>query len=189
MIRKILISLGWTIGLAGICLITVFCGNRETGPAPNTSKLRLTSTAFQNNASIPVRFTCDGSNVSPSLQWADPPAGTRTFALITEDPDAPMGTFGHWVVYNIPPDSRGLPEGHSSAAGKTAATVVGRNDFGQSGYGGPCPPPGSAHRYFFRLYALDTTLSLGQGARRSELLKALQGHILADGNLMGTYKR
>lgn len=187
--RKNLLNIGWGIVLAGFSLIAVYCGSREAGPVPNLPALQLASTAFQNNASIPSRFTCDGTNVSPSLKWADPPPGTQTFALIAEDPDAPVGTFGHWVLYNIPANQRSLQEGYSKAAGGNAAPIAGRNDFGQSGYGGPCPPPGDGHRYFFRLYALNTTLSLGPGARRGDLLKAMQNHILAEGALMGTYKR
>jgi hypothetical protein len=144
----------------------------------------LTSPAFAEGADIPRRHTCDGENRSPRLTWRDPPAGARSFALIVDDPDAPSGTFTHWVLFNVPGGSTELPE---------AATVgrSGRNDFGKSGYGGPCPPKGHGpHRYFFKLSALDVdALKLGDGASRAQLEAAMQGHILGTAQLVGRYKR
>lgn len=147
----------------------------------------LTSPAFAHGAAIPVRHTCDGQNLSPQLRWNNQPSGCRGFALIVDDPDAPSGTFTHWVLFDVPPTERGLPE---AAAGGTAGKQ-GRNDFGKNGYGGPCPPHGhGVHRYFFRLHALDVeSLKLAAGARRSEVERAIQAHVLATAELMGKYER
>ena len=143
----------------------------------------LRSEAFPHGGEIPGRHTCDGEDVSPALSWSDPPAGTRALALMVEDPDAPVGTFTHWLAWNIDPWARGLGEGESAPA-------EGRNDFGVSGWSGPCPPPGhGAHRYFFRLHALDGELSVGFQAGRHELERALAGHVLVTAELMGTYER
>lgn len=154
--------------------------------------MNLTSPAFQHNAAIPARFTCDGNDVSPALNWADLPAGTKSLALIVDDPDAPdprapRMTWVHWVLYNLPPDSTGLPEAVSSTA-LPAGTGQGLNDWGRTGYGGPCPPIGR-HRYFHKLYALDTRLpDLGKPTKAA-LEKAMAGHILAKAELIGTYQR
>jgi Raf kinase inhibitor-like YbhB/YbcL family protein len=143
----------------------------------------LSSNAFGHGDEIPRRHACDGEDVSPALSWSDPPAGTRALALIVEDPDAPVGTFTHWVAWNIEPVTGGLGEGESAPA-------EGRNDFGTGGWSGPCPPPGHGpHRYFFRLYALDTALNLPPGVNRSDLDAAMAGHILAQGTTMGVYER
>ena len=143
----------------------------------------LRSEAFAHGEEIPRRHTCDGKDVSPALSWSDPPAGTRAPALIVDDPDAPVGTFTHWLAWNIDPLVGGLGEGESAPA-------VGRNDIGTSGWSGPCPPPGhGAHRYFFRLHALDAQLEVGFRAGRRELERALAGHVLATAELMGTYGR
>jgi Raf kinase inhibitor-like YbhB/YbcL family protein len=151
--------------------------------------LELTSTAFPEGATIPERYTGDGRNVSPPLQWRDPPAGTRSLALICEDPDAPRGTFTHWVAFNLPAESRELAEGVPAEATLPNGTAQGTNDFGQVGYGGPSPPPGKPHRYCFKLYALDRPLDLQPGATRAQLLAALKGHVLGEAQLMGTYAR
>ena len=148
----------------------------------------LTSTAFQYEGVIPPRYTCDGEDVSPPLAWTEPPAGTKSFSLISDDPDAPVGTWVHWVVYNVPASSRGLAEELSTSAEFPDGTRQGRTDFGRIGYGGPCPPSGT-HRYFFKLYALDTALSLAPGATKRQLEAAIQGHILAQVDLLGTYQR
>jgi Raf kinase inhibitor-like YbhB/YbcL family protein len=151
--------------------------------------LELTSTAFRTGEAIPRPYTGDGRNASPPLQWRDPPADTRSFALVCEDPDAPRGTFTHWVVFNLPPESRELSEGVPAEATLPNGTKQGSNDFGKVGYGGPAPPPGKPHRYFFKLYALDRTLELQPRATRAQLLAAVKGHVLGEADLMGTYKR
>ncbi len=147
--------------------------------------LQLTSDAFTNGQSIPVKYSCRGNNISPALAWNEPPAGTQSFALIVDDPDAPSGTWVHWVLFNIPADTRSLQE-NLPAAGN--ALSVGKNSSGNTHYDGPCPPSGT-HRYFFKLYALDTTLSLSPGATKAQVLQAMQGHILAQGELMGTFSK
>ena len=154
--------------------------------------MKLTSPAFQPNAAIPARFTCDGADVSPELNWSDLPAGTKSLVLIVDDPDAPdprapRMTWVHWVLYNLPPTAAGLPEAVASAA-LPAGTGEGLNDWGRTGYGGPCPPIGR-HRYFHKLYALDTLLpDLGKPTKAA-LEKAMSGHILAKAELIGAYQR
>ena len=147
--------------------------------------LQITSTAFRNGETIPKQHTGDGKNTSPPLQWSELPAGTKSFALICEDPDAPRGTWTHWVVFNLPADSRGFDEGARVSGG----AIEGKNDFGKTGYGGPAPPPGKPHRYYFKLYALDRTLDLKSGATKDQVQSATQGHTLAEAQLMGTYGR
>jgi len=152
--------------------------------------LTLTSDAFANGQSIPAKYSCIGKNISPALAWNDPPAGTQSFALIVDDPDAPMGTWVHWVLYNIKPEKRSLAE-DLPITGKNVdpnAIFVGKNSAGKIGYDGPCPPSGT-HRYYFRLYALDTQISLLPGATKEQVLKETQGHILAQGELMGTFSK
>jgi Raf kinase inhibitor-like YbhB/YbcL family protein len=151
--------------------------------------IALTSTAFQEGQPIPARHTGDGADVSPPLAWGDVPGGTRSLALVCEDPDAPRGTWTHWVLFNLPPATRDLEEGVPKQATLPSGAVQGSNDFGRTGYGGPAPPPGKPHRYFFKLHALDMTLSLQPGASRAQLLAALGGHVLGEGQLMGTYAR
>jgi len=143
---------------------------------------QLTSPAFSEGQPIPRKHTGDGADVSPEVAWTGPPAGTASLALICDDPDAPRGTWSHWVLFDLPPDTRGLAEG--ATAGKQ-----GKNDFGRPGYGGPAPPRGKPHRYFFMLSALDTPLNLPAGATRAEVLAAMKGHVLAEAKLMGTYQR
>ncbi len=154
--------------------------------AGEVSKLELRS-VFGYGERIPVKYTCDGEDVSPPLEW-EPLKGVKSYALIVEDPDAPMGTFTHWVLYDIPGDVRSLPEGVPKE-GETRYGKQGLNDFGRIGYGGPCPPPGKPHRYFFKLYALDTVLNLKPGLKRGEVLAAIKGHVIAQAELMGTYGR
>lgn len=151
--------------------------------------LELTSTAFQEGGTIPRRYTADGENLSPPLKWLDPPPGTQSLALVVEDPDAPRKTWSHWVVFNIPAESRELAEGVVPRESLPNGTLQGKNDFGKIGYGGPAPPPGNPHRYFFRLHALDRRVDLPASAERDELLEAIEGHVLAVGELMGTYGR
>jgi Raf kinase inhibitor-like YbhB/YbcL family protein len=144
----------------------------------------LTSAAFAPGQQIPVKYTCDGQDISPPLQWSDSPPATQSFALIFDDPDAPVGTWDHWILFNLPANTRNLPE----QAAPPAGTQDGKNSWGRTGYGGPCPP-GGTHRYFFKLYALDTTLNLNTGADKKQLEQAMKGHILAQTELMGTYSR
>ena len=150
--------------------------------------LNLTSEAFAAGETIPTKYTCDGDGVSPPLQWTEPPAGTKSVALIVDDTDAPRSTFVHWVFYGLSPDKRRLPEGVPVDERPAAGGVNGKNSAGGSGYTSPCPPSGS-HRYFFRLYALDSELSAAPGLSKEQLLQAMDGHILAQGELMGTYAR
>ena len=145
--------------------------------------LELTSDAFANGQSIPAKYTCTGRNISPALAWGNPPAGTQSFALIMDDPDAPAGTWVHWILFNIPADTRSLQENVD-----TSGLSVGKNSWGNLSYGGPCPPSGT-HRYFFKFYALDATLSLSPGATKEQLLKTMEGHILAQTELMGTFSK
>lgn len=150
-------------------------------------RLELTSPVFSAGSPIPKKYTCEGPNSSPALAWTEVPDGTRSLALIVDDPDAPGGTWVHWVAWNIPATARGLPEGVSPT---DAMLQQGHNSFGAIGYGGPCPPRGhGAHRYFFRLYAVDAPLTLPPGATRAQLDGALAGHVLATAELMGTYHR
>jgi len=151
--------------------------------------MRLTSTAFEDGKTIPVRFTGFGADESPTLQWSGAPAGTRSFALICDDPDAPMGTWVHWVIYGLPATANELPEKTPAAESLPGGARQGLNDFRRVGYGGPLPPPGKPHRYFFKLYALDAELPLKARATKPELLRAMEGHILAEAQVMGTYQR
>jgi len=152
--------------------------------------IQVLSTAFREGEAIPVQYTCDGDNVSPPLRWGRLPKESQSLALICEDPDAPSGVFVHWLIFNLPPIVSDLPEALpiTETLVETGA-IQGRNDFNDIGYGGPCPPPGNSHRYFFRLYALDTKLDLRAGATKQEFARAVEGHLLAAGHLMGTYKR
>lgn len=144
--------------------------------------MKIESPGFENEGHIPSKYTCDGLNVSPRLEFADIPPGTVSMALVMDDPDAPMGTFDHWVVWNIPPQTRVVEEG------KEPEGVQGRTGFRREGYGGPCPPRG-VHRYYLKLYALDVRLDLKRGSSKRELERAMEGHILAQAVLMGRYAR
>ena len=150
--------------------------------------MKLSSPAFRNGGMIPGKYACDGRDISPPLSWERSPRGTAGFALICDDPDAPAGTWVHWVYYDIPADTRELPEDVPPRVTPPAGGKQGTNDFGRIGYGGPCPPAGT-HRYFFRLYALDTVLDLDPGLTKGELLGKIQGHILGQAQLMGKYSR
>lgn len=151
---------------------------------------RLESPAFEEGALIPAVYTCDGRDISPPLKWSDPPEGTQSFTLICDDPDAPIGTWIHWVIYNIPPDQRDLPEGVPAVGTLPNGARQGRNSWPRRlGYGGPCPPSGT-HRYVFKLYALDTMLDLEpEQADARAVQQAMQGHILAEAQLIGLYQR
>jgi hypothetical protein len=149
----------------------------------------LTTNAFENGGNIPKKYTCDGADVSPALSWSEPPAGTQSLALSADDPDAPVGTWVHWVVYDMPATARTLPEGVSKAGEVPGGGKQGVTDFRRPGYGGPCPPPGKPHRYYFRLYALDAKVGLKPGASRRDVDAAMKGRILASAELMGRYGR
>ena len=150
--------------------------------------IKIASSAFENGGLIPSRYTCDGEDISPPLQWEQVPEGTMSIALICDDPDAPMGTFVHWVLFNLPAGAKELAEDVPTDKTLPNGARQGITDFGRIGYGGPCPPSGT-HRYFFKIYALDAELTLKAGAGKRELLKAMEGHVLAQGQLIGKYKR
>jgi Raf kinase inhibitor-like YbhB/YbcL family protein len=185
-------------------IVTGGCQRKDSLPAedPARQTITLRSPAFEDGGMIPQTFTCDSSDRSPPLEWSGVPASARSLVLICDDPDAPLGTWSHWVVFNLAPQVRalkeGVPPGETIAAAAADESKAGddnspkarqgTNDFGKLGYGGPCPPSGT-HRYFFRLYALDIPLDLGSSVKRGQVLKAIEGHILAEGRLMGKYKR
>ena len=148
----------------------------------------LSSPAFAHEAAIPAAYTCEGRDVSPPLAWTEPPAGTKSFALIADDPDAPGKTWVHWVLYDLPATARSLPEACPPEEELAGGSRQGVTDFGRAGYGGPCPPSGT-HRYYFTLYALDTRFTLRAGAAKRDVERAMEGHILAQAQLMGTYRR
>ncbi len=150
--------------------------------------LEIKSSAFNEGASIPSKYTCDGQDVSPPLTWSGAPADAKSFALISDDPDAPVGTWVHWVAWNIPASASSLKEDMDKGASLSDGTKQGMSDFKRPGYGGPCPPSGT-HRYFFKLYALDTTLNIPAASTKKDLEGAMKGHILAQTQLMGTYTR
>ena len=153
------------------------------------AKIELKTTSFEPGGFIPKRFTCEGSDVSPALAWGEPPSGTQSFAIIEDDPDAPSGTFVHWLVYDLPSAYRRLPEALPGSDQMAGGGRQGTNDFSRTGYSGPCPPRGKPHRYFIRLYALDAKTNLHPAATRAKLDAAMQGHILAQAELMGLFKR
>ncbi|HEY5731399.1 MAG TPA: YbhB/YbcL family Raf kinase inhibitor-like protein [Anaerolineales bacterium] len=170
----------------------------QTIPDPLTEdvtlSIELTSSAFEHEAPIPPQYSCVGDaasslkDISPALTWGEPPAGTQSFALIMDDPDAPGGTWIHWVLFNIPASARGLLESFPANDTLPDGSMSGNNSWGRTGYGGPCPPSGT-HRYFFKLYALDEMLAISPGASKGELEKAMIGHILARGELMGVFTK
>ena len=158
-------------------------------PTPTQSakpQIQLTSSAFKNGQAIPRQYTCDGIDISPPLEWKSLPKTAKTIALIADDPDAPSGTFVHWVLYNLPAENIGLVENVPPTETIKGGGIQGKNGFGKIGYGGPCPPSGT-HRYFFKVYALDIELALKAGATKAEVEKAAQGHMVAQGQLMGMY--
>lgn len=156
-------------------------------PSPG-NVFKLTSNAFTEDQPIPRQYTCDGVNVSPGLEWTGVPKTAMTVAIIADDPDAPSGTFTHWLLYNLPSETMGMVENLPATGNLKAGGQQGENDFQKIGYGGPCPPSGT-HRYFFKIYALDDELPLKAGAKRAEVEKAMEGHIVGQSQLMGTYKR
>jgi Raf kinase inhibitor-like YbhB/YbcL family protein len=153
------------------------------------SPITLSSTAFHEGQAIPARYTADGEDVSPPLSWTGVPGSTQSLALVCEDPDAPRGIWTHWVLFNLLPSAEALEEDVPPQATLPDGSVQGTNDFKRLGYGGPSPPPGKPHRYYFKLFALDTTLPLSPGASRQQVLDAMKGHVLGQAQLMGTYGR
>ena len=151
-------------------------------------KMKLTSAAFKEGGMIPKKYSCDDEDISPPLNWENIPSKTKELAMICDDPDAPMGTWVHWVIYKISPQVKGLTENIPTEKKLSSGMVQGMNDFGRIGYGGPCPP-GGTHRYFFKIYALDAVINLEPGATKAQVLRAIQGHILEETQLIGKYKR
>lgn len=149
----------------------------------------ISSPSFSSGGEIAKKFTCDGADVSPQLAWTEPPSGTKAIALLVDDPDAPVGSWTHWVLWNVPVTTRGLSEGMSKAATLPDGSQQGMNDFRKTGYNGPCPPAGKPHRYYFKLFALDGKLDLKVGASKRELEAAMKGHILGQSEWMGRYGR
>lgn len=178
--------------VAGAAALAALCGvlmpSKAGDLAAQDPSFRLRSPSFQADGDIPARFTCSGNDLSPALNWTDPPAGARSLVLIVDDPDAPGGVFTHWALYDLPPRTHQLPEGVPGTADPDGGRQ-GRNDFGKVGYSGPCPPPGNPHRYFFRLYALDRKLNLRAGASKSDVEHGLKGHVLAQAELTGRFGR
>jgi Raf kinase inhibitor-like YbhB/YbcL family protein len=172
----------------------------STGPRPvpasppaasspdQKTEIKVTSVAFQQGQPIPRAYSCSGVNVSPPLEWTGVPKAAKTIAIVVDDPDAPGGPWVHWLLYNVPADNIGFVENVPMSETLKAGGFQGKNDFGKIGYGGPCPPSGT-HRYFFKLYAVDAELPLTAGATRADLEKALAGHVLAQGELMGTFQK
>lgn len=176
-----------------ILLISSLAYGLGSGPHINSleggqMEIKVSSQAFQEGGMIPRKYTCDGDDVSPPLAWTGIPDGAKTIALIGDDPDAPMGTWVHWVLFNLPASVKELAEAVPPDKELPSGAKQGRNDFRRIGYGGPCPP-GGTHRYYFKLYALDSALNLPPGASKADVVKAMQGHVLAEGQLMGKYKR
>lgn len=151
-------------------------------------EIKLTSSAFKEGEFIPKKFTCDGINISPPLNWSGTPENAKSIALICDDLDAPIGTWVHWVIFNIPPSANNLKENIPAVKVLEDGTIQGINDFKKNGYGGPCPP-GGTHRYFFKIYALDKVFPLNSSANKKELVRSMEGHILAEGIIMGKYSR
>jgi len=174
--------------------ILLFCSCKDSKQADSGAvggkkmEIKVTSSAFEEGSLIPPKYTCDGADISPPLRWDAVPEGTKSVALISDDPDAPVGTWVHWVLFNLPADTRELAENIPPDETLPNGAKQGTSDFGRIGYGGPCPPSGT-HRYFFKIYALDTEIDLAAGAKKRQLLKAMEGHILGQGQLIGKYKR
>jgi Raf kinase inhibitor-like YbhB/YbcL family protein len=179
------------IGILGLWLSA--CAAKPEGSMFDTisaaNTIRLESSAIAPNSTIPPEYTCDGANYSPDLRWDAPPAETQSFVLVVDDPDAPGQAFAHWLVYNLAPDTRQLAEKLAPQQPISNGGVQGKNDFGDRGYGGPCPPHGTTHRYVFRLYALDTQLDLTPNASKRDVFNAINGHVLATGKITGLFSR
>ena len=190
-----------SVVVALLFLNVIACGSRQsaqpsaTSQAPvgnprpqQKSELKLTSTSFKDGEAIPRGYTCDGANISPPLEWTAVPKSAKAIAIIADDPDAPAGTWVHWVLYNLPADGLGLIENTPQTETLNGGGMQGKNDFGKIGYGGPCPPSGT-HRYYFKFYALDSQVDLKPGATKADVEKAMAGHVVGQTQLMGTYRR
>ena len=176
--------------IIGAILISVFViGCAVADENKDLPVIELKSSSFNHEKPIPVKFTCEGDDISPDLSWGELPDGTLELALICDDPDAPVGTWVHWVVYGIPADTGNFSESFPTVEQTETGILQGENSWGRIGYGGPCPPKGKPHRYFFKLYALDKELGLKPGADKATLEKAMKGHTIGYGELMGTYAR
>jgi len=186
MIRITRLSLVFTF--VGLCVIKS-SGLLFAAESKGAHTMELKSSAFQTGGNIPRKYTCDANDVSPELSWSKAPAGTKAFALIADDPDAPAGTWVHWVIYDLPADAKELAEGVPTTEALTNGARQGTNDFRKVGYGGPCPPEGRPHRYFFKLYALDAATGLKPRASKQQLLNAIKNHVLGEAEIMGRYKR
>ena len=171
------------------CFATAGCSQEPKSATGHVMKIQLTSAAFADGQPIPVKYTADALDISPPLAWSNAPAGAKSFALIADDPDAPAGTWTHWVIYDLPPATVSLAVDQIKVAQFKNGAKQGLNDFKKTGYNGPAPPPGKAHRYYFKLYALDAMTGLAPGATKADLLKAMDGHVLGEGKLMGRYQR
>ena len=178
------------ISILVLCLIVSFHISSQTKSNNKKMEIKLFSSAFKQGNFIPAKFSCEGANISPQLHWSNAPKDVKSFALIVDDPDAPGGDFVHWVIYNVPGNLNELHEDVTPSRNIPDEVKLGTNGFGRISYGGPCPPAGKPHRYFFKIYALDTVLHhLESGATKQELLSAMNNHILAEGHLMGKYQR
>lgn len=187
-----LIAILLTIVLAGVALYAIVLPMFERGEEVGIEAVKtisLYSPAFKNGSYIPKKYALEGEDLSPPLEWSNIPEGTISYVLLVIDPDAPMGPFTHWVLYNIPATITRLPEGVPKTLKVEGVGLQGYNDYGRIGYGGPHPPKGSTHRYIFRIYALDTFLELEPGAKLREVLRAMEGHVLGYGELVGLYSR
>jgi Raf kinase inhibitor-like YbhB/YbcL family protein len=185
----------YVILMLAFLLLSLSCAGRPqqvvqpaNTPKQEKAEIKLTSAAFKEGEPIPRAYTCNGVNISPPLEWSGVPKTAKTIAIVSDDPDAPGGTWVHWVLYNLPADNIGLVENMPAKETLKAGGFQGKNDFGKTAYGGPCPPSGT-HRYVFKIYALDSELPLKAGATKAELLKAMDDHVVLQGQLMGTYRR
>jgi len=178
-----------SLTLASAAFAAVITASPAHNPRRHSMSFVLETKAFPKSGEIPARYTCSGDDVSPALSWSGAPQNTKSFALIVDDPDAPSGTFTHWLVYELPAATHQLPESVSKTDDLSGGGRQGRNDFRRVGYGGPCPPPGKAHRYFFKLYALNAALNLPAGASRQDLEAAMRGHVIAQAERMGKFAR
>lgn len=177
------------ISLAAFCCAQPAPPEEKALPDGDKVLFTISSSAFVAGENIPATYTCDGQNISPPLAWGDDPPGTASFALILEDPDAPVKNFTHWVIFNLPPDTPGLPEAVTKDTRLASGALQGKNGAGTIGYFGPCPPRGSPHHYRFTIYALDKSLDLTAGATKGQVLEAIEGHILAQSQFVGLYQR
>lgn len=184
--KKIIVSVALPILL--FCWCKKGTAGESQGEGGKEMGIKISSAAFKNDGLIPAKYTCDGEDISPPLRWEGVPAGAKSIAIICDDPDAPMGTFVHWVLFNLPADTKELAENIPADKTIPNGAKQGTSDFGRIGYGGPCPPSGT-HRYFFKIYALDKEVDLPAGVNKRQLVKAMEGHILGEGQLIGKYKR